>query len=59
MVNQVQSPCVAICQLDDDDLYCIGCYRLREEIAAWSQLTNQQKQDVLNKLPARRDSLAK
>jgi len=33
------SPCVDICKLDLDDI-CLGCFRSREEIARWSQLSD-------------------
>ncbi|MDQ3215050.1 MAG: DUF1289 domain-containing protein [Pseudomonadota bacterium] len=35
---------------------CAGCFRTIEEIARWSQMTDRDKQVVLNKLAIRRVS---
>jgi len=35
---------------------CVGCFRTIEEIARWSQMTDRDKQVVLNKLAIRRVS---
>jgi predicted Fe-S protein YdhL (DUF1289 family) len=45
-VKPVQSPCVSACFLDDEDV-CAGCYRTANEITDWSELTQQEKRDVL------------
>jgi len=33
------SPCIHICALDANNL-CLGCFRSRDEIARWSQLSD-------------------
>ncbi len=45
-VDDVKSPCVAVCKLDERNV-CIGCWRTLEEIAAWSRMNRQQKLVVL------------
>ncbi|MBA2547676.1 MAG: DUF1289 domain-containing protein [Burkholderiaceae bacterium] len=35
---------------------CVGCFRTIEEIARWSQMTDRDKELVLNKLAIRRVS---
>ena len=47
------SPCIGICQMDDDSGYCIGCGRTIEEISGWSGATDEQRQATLDKLPER------
>ncbi len=42
----VKSPCISVCVLNEEDI-CEGCYRSAEEITDWSELTEQQKSDVL------------
>ena len=37
------SPCVSICTYDDDEGYCLGCYRTKEEISGWRQMTNEEQ----------------
>ena len=47
------SPCINICSLDEQG-YCRGCYRSREEIAAWTCMTPAQQwavQPVLSLVP--------
>ena len=50
----VKSPCVKICKLakrkNSDEKFCLGCGRTKEEISQWKQMTNAEKQAVLNRL---------
>jgi predicted Fe-S protein YdhL (DUF1289 family) len=39
--------------MDDKDLYCLGCYRTLEEIAAWGGLSNLDKRALLMALKER------
>ncbi|HLX70834.1 MAG TPA: DUF1289 domain-containing protein [Verrucomicrobiae bacterium] len=50
----ISSPCVNICQLDSQDV-CIGCFRTRDEIARWTQMTDDEKSLVLAAVKNRRD----
>lgn len=52
--GDVRSPCNSICTLDASKQFCIGCYRTLDEIACWSQLSDEQKRDVVGALPSRR-----
>lgn len=54
-MNEVVSPCVAICALDENDI-CVGCHRSGKEITQWTQLTNEQKQKVMEKVREREKS---
>lgn len=49
----VPSPCVGLCRLNDDD-YCLGCYRHRNEIKDWGTRPDAEKQAILQQLPERR-----
>ncbi|WP_338054588.1 DUF1289 domain-containing protein [Seongchinamella unica] len=51
--NDVPSPCVSICVLDDEDI-CQGCFRSAEEITEWFMETPERKQEILEKAIARR-----
>jgi hypothetical protein len=48
------SPCTAVCVLDSDSGYCLGCFRTLAEIAAWSSLERAEMQRIVGELPARR-----
>ncbi len=50
--NEVASPCVSICALDDEDV-CVGCHRTGAEITAWGAMTTMQKQAVMKKVRER------
>ena len=47
------SPCINICSLDEQG-YCRGCYRSREEIAGWIAMTPAQRSEVLRSTEQRR-----
>ncbi|WP_083699804.1 DUF1289 domain-containing protein [Shewanella sp. UCD-KL12] len=54
----IQSPCVAKCGVNEDDI-CMGCYRSIEEIVGWSKADNAFKADVWKKIPGRKAELGK
>jgi uncharacterized protein len=56
ILTKLPSPCVSICQMDQQDGVCLGCYRTRAEIAAWRSM-DQDDQLVL--LDILRDRKAK
>jgi uncharacterized protein len=49
----VPSPCVSICELNERDGSCKGCYRTLQEIAAWGQLSDTDKLVVWQRIEAR------
>ena len=40
------SPCINLCRMDDEDRYCLGCFRTLDEIALWSDLNTAEKELV-------------
>lgn len=52
VAEQVPSPCVAICALDEDDV-CVGCFRTGREISYWGRLSVQQQREVLRRCQLR------
>ena len=48
-----ESPCVRICVLHPAEDICVGCYRTRDEIAAWSTMTPAERRAVMQDLPRR------
>ena len=57
VADKVRSPCVSICALDENDL-CIGCQRSGDEITRWSQMSNEERRDVLQKVAERESKVA-
>lgn len=51
----VASPCTGICTLDVKGLYCLGCWRNANEIAAWPRMNDGQRLAVLAIVARRRE----
>jgi uncharacterized protein len=49
----VPSPCKLICRYDEDG-FCVGCRRNREEIGNWMNYTDKQKLKVYKNIQARK-----
>lgn len=45
--DYVPSPCINLCQLDQDSGCCRGCFRTLDEIAAWSRVSNDEKREIV------------
>lgn len=52
-LKSVQSPCVSICALDEDDI-CVGCFRSGDEISHWGTYSDDEKVAVLKSTQQRR-----
>ncbi|MEI6085720.1 MAG: DUF1289 domain-containing protein, partial [Verrucomicrobiota bacterium] len=50
--KSVESPCIAICRMDEADRVCLGCGRTRAQIAGWQEMTATEKTRVLAGLRA-------
>jgi len=55
--DKVRSPCVQICALDERDI-CIGCQRTGDEILRWTQMTNEERREVLRKVAVREEKVS-
>ncbi len=51
--SEIESPCVKVCVIHKETRLCLGCSRTLEEIATWSQMTPEARQEVLTDLPNR------
>ena len=49
----VESPCIDLCTLDDDDI-CVGCFRSIDEICAWTGAADEQRRSILQAATSRR-----
>lgn len=47
------TPCINVCKLDPNMQYCIGCKRTLEQIQNWSSLTDEQRQQIIDRLKGR------
>ncbi|MBG0797941.1 DUF1289 domain-containing protein [Methylocystis sp. L43] len=53
----VDSPCVKICELDQDGV-CVGCGRTRAEIAGWISMSDAQRAQVVELAEKRKRSMS-
>ncbi len=44
--EEVQSPCIGVCSIDEASGYCAGCYRTVEEIKGWWNMSQPQQAQV-------------
>jgi predicted Fe-S protein YdhL (DUF1289 family) len=51
--SHVPSPCISVCVLDPRTKVCIGCGRTIDEIASWGDLGDDERREVLARLPER------
>ncbi|MCB5190434.1 DUF1289 domain-containing protein [Methylobacillus arboreus] len=55
--DQVASPCIGMCTLDQERKYCEGCLRTIDEIRAWRTMQNHERREVLEKIAGREAAL--
>jgi len=56
--DEVASPCINVCRMNDRTALCEGCLRTIDEIACWAGYTREEKLAVLAKLAVRRSQVA-
>jgi predicted Fe-S protein YdhL (DUF1289 family) len=54
--DDVKSPCVNICRMNETTGYCEGCFRTIDEIAGWSQFSPDEQRGVIAALARRKAS---
>ena len=55
--NEIESPCVNICIVHPQANICAGCFRTIDEISGWSNMTEEQRKEIINDLPNRSSKL--
>ncbi len=50
--GDIQSPCISVCTLDENDV-CLGCFRDLSEIGGWGKMNDAEKRDVLKRAAVR------
>lgn len=48
------SPCISVCQIDNQTGFCIGCWRNIDEIRDWVISTPDQRQAILTRIAERK-----
>jgi len=55
----VSTPCKNICKMDDDNRFCIGCYRTKNEITNWGIYNNASRKKITSELSERVSEIRK
>jgi len=50
---RTDSPCIKVCTYDEEEEFCIGCYRTKQELQDWLIMTRAQKLKTLKKIEER------
>ena len=56
MSEEIESPCIGVCSMNDDTGFCHGCYRTIDEIRAWWDLSVEQQKELLQTLEQRQQA---
>ena len=44
----IESPCISVCRYEDE--ICVGCGRTVDDVVNWYDMTDDEKQAVLNRI---------
>ena len=53
-MEKLESPCTSVCRISRETGYCEGCFRTRDEIGQWRDLSFQEQKALIEKLHDRR-----
>ncbi|QLQ12456.1 MAG: DUF1289 domain-containing protein [Brevundimonas sp.] len=51
--RSVATPCIQVCTVDGASGLCLGCRRSLAEIARWSRLSDEERDQIMAELPGR------
>lgn len=57
-LDEVPSPCAAVCRMNEGSGLCEGCWRTLEEITQWAHADEDEKRDILARIDERRTGQA-
>ena len=52
-IEDIVSPCIGVCAINDSNGFCQGCYRTVEEIREWWNMSDQEREKVMGTLDQR------
>ncbi len=56
--QEVKSPCISVCAMDDLSGLCLGCYRTLEEIEGWWDLKPEEQKVIVEAAEVRQKEQA-
>ena len=55
--EDIQSPCILVCSIEQHSGHCYGCGRSKEEIGQWREMSQRQREEIIRELPKRLEKL--
>ncbi|MEI7917009.1 MAG: DUF1289 domain-containing protein [Methylophilaceae bacterium] len=52
-IEDIVSPCIGVCAMNDTTGFCMGCYRTVDEIREWWNMTDEEREKVMGTLDQR------
>ncbi|PKO45833.1 MAG: DUF1289 domain-containing protein [Betaproteobacteria bacterium HGW-Betaproteobacteria-22] len=53
--EEIQSPCIGVCSMNEDTGFCFGCYRTVQEIKDWWNMAPADQKNLLSVLESRQN----
>ncbi|MEL7047525.1 MAG: DUF1289 domain-containing protein, partial [Pseudomonadota bacterium] len=54
-LDQIETPCIGTCKIDQATRLCLGCFRSIDEITAWTALSPSERANIMTALPGRQN----
>ncbi len=51
-LEDIPSPCIGVCELDERHGCCRGCWRTLEDISFWFRATPEQRREIVTRAAA-------
>lgn len=55
-IEEIKSPCIGVCQMHEETGQCLGCYRTIDEIREWWNMTDGERDSVMQTLDQRQEA---
>ena len=52
-IEDIVSPCIGVCAMNDTTGFCMGCYRTVDESREWWNMTDEEREKVMGTLDQR------
>lgn len=52
-IEDIVSPCIGVCAINDSNGFCQGCYRTVDEIREWWNMSDEEREKVMSVLDKR------
>jgi predicted Fe-S protein YdhL (DUF1289 family) len=49
-MQDIESPCIGVCTINEASGLCSGCYRTIQEISEWWDMTNLQRSQIMTQI---------